>query len=163
MVALLAAAVLFTNISLPGGNRSRPAALRANPSGATDAVASSGVKLVDTFTKRAGRLVHGRSMWFAAALGVGISLPSVDYIALLLIIAASGESPEVQVTALFTFLVVANALLLVPIIGYAIAKERTIRVLDNLRSWVFARSRRDYAVLLGIAGALMITVGLTHL
>ena len=48
-------------------------------------------------------------------------------------------------------------------IGYVAAKEKTIRILENLRSWVLARSRRDYAVLLAIAGALMITVGLKRL
>jgi hypothetical protein len=48
-------------------------------------------------------------------------------------------------------------------IGYVIAKEKTIRILERLRSWVLARSRRDYAVLLGVAGTLMITVGLSHL
>ena len=102
-------------------------------------------------------------MWFAGALGVGIALPSVDFVALLLLIAASGESLEVQTTALFTFLIVANTILLIPMIGYVAAKEKTIRILENLRTWVLARSRRDYAVLLAIAGALMITVGLKRL
>jgi hypothetical protein len=47
-------------------------------------------------------------------------------------------------------------------IGYFAAKEKTIRILEDLRSWVLARSRRDYAVLLAIAGALMVTVGLNR-
>ena len=124
---------------------------------------TTGLALVDNFTKRAGRLVEGRSLWFAGALGVGIALPSVDFVALLLLIASSGEPIKVQVTALFTFLFVANTILLIPMIGYFAAKEKTIRTLENLRSWVLARSRRDYAVLLAIAGALMVTVGLNRL
>jgi hypothetical protein len=126
-------------------------------------VSSSGLPLVDNFTKRFGNLVQGRSLWFAAALGVGIALPSVDFVALLLLIAASGEQPNIQVAALFTFLTVANTILLIPMFGYVFAKERTVRILENLRSWVLARSRRDYAVLLAIAGTLMLTVGVRRL
>ena len=100
---------------------------------------------------------------FAALLAIGISLPSVDYIALLLLIATSGKPPEVQVAALFTFLTVANSILLIPIITYLFAKERTIRTLENIRSWVLARSRRDYAILIALVGVLMVSVGLTHL
>jgi hypothetical protein len=160
-LALIVAAVLFTNIRMPG-SKAR-AATAAAASGESAAVPSSGLVLVDNFTKRMGRLVEGRSLWFAGALGVGIALPSVDFVALLLLIAASGESLEVQTTALFTFLIVANTILLIPMIGYVAAKEKTIRILENLRSWVLARSRRDYAVLLAIAGALMLTVGLRRL
>jgi hypothetical protein len=160
-LALLVAAVLLTSIRMPGG-KGRAAGAPA-PTGESTGVPSTGLALVDNFTKRAGRLVEGRSLWFAGALGVGIALPSVDFVALLLLIASSGEPLKVQVTALFTFLFVANTILLIPMIGYFAAKEKTIRTLENLRSWVLARSRRDYAVLLAIAGALMVTVGLNRL
>lgn len=65
--------------------------------------------------------------------------------------------------ALFTFLTVANSILLIPIITYVFAKERTIRTLENIRSWVLARSRRDYAILIAVVGVLMVGVGLSHL
>ena len=161
--ALIVSGLLFTDIPLSRGKGSQPSESEADPSHASTAVPSSGLTLVDNFTKRAGKLMHGRSLRFAAALGVGIALPSVDFIALLLLIAASGEPPKVQVAALFTFLIVANSILLIPMIGYLVARERTIRILENLRTWVLARSRRDYAVLLAIAGALMLTVGLRRL
>ena len=167
-LALLAAAVLFTNIRLPG-SQARATGATAPTDGATvqtgesAAVPSSGLTLVDNFTKRAGKLVQGRSLWFAGTLGVAIALPSVDFVALLLLIASSGESFKVQTTALFTFLIVANTILLIPMIGYFAAREKTIRILENLRSWVLSRSRRDYAVLLTIAGALMFTVGINRL
>jgi hypothetical protein len=107
--------------------------------------------------------MQGSSLWFTGALGIGIALPSVDFVALLLLVAGSGEPPKVQVTALFTFLAVANTVLLIPMFSYVFAKERTVRVLENLRCWVLARRRRDYAVLLAGAGTLMIAVGLSHL
>lgn len=159
-LALIVAAVLFAGIRMPGKTRATEA---TSPTGKSAVVPSSGLPLVDNFTKRLGKLVEGRSLWFAGALGVGIALPSVDFVALLLLIASSGEPFKVQMTALFTFLIVANTILLIPMIGYFAAKEKTIRILENLRSWVLARSRRDYAVLLAIAGALMVTVGLNRL
>jgi hypothetical protein len=159
-LALIVAAVLFAGIRMPGKTRATEA---TSPTGESAVVPSSGLPLVDNFTKRLGKLVEGRSLWFAGALGVGIALPSVDFVALLLLIASSGEPFKVQMTALFTFLIVANTILLIPMIGYFAAKEKTIRILENLRSWVLARSRRDYAVLLAIAGALMVTVGLNRL
>ena len=74
-VALIAAAVLFTNIPLPGSKRPVPAgsvgvATGADPkesdpaeSGPTEseAIQSSGMGLVDNFTKRLGKLAHGDS------------------------------------------------------------------------------------------------------
>lgn len=167
-LALIAATVLFSNVRMPGSKSSQRSAVQSDPSGthsnpSGEAIPSTGLGLVDNFAKRAGGLINGSSLWFAAAMGVGISLPSVDYIALLLLISSSGEPPRVQVTALFTFLIVANTILLIPIISYALAKDRTIRVLERLRTWVLARSRRDYAVLLAIAGTLMIAVGFSNL
>ena len=160
-LALIVAAVLFTNIPMPGSKARASSA--ASQSGDSTAVPSSGLPFVDNFTKRFGKLVRGRSLWFAAALGVGIALPSVDYVAMLLLIAASGEPPKVQVAALFTFMTVANTILLIPMFGYVFAKERTVRILENRRSWVLARTRRDYAVLLAIAGGLMLAVGVHRL
>lgn len=161
-VALIAAAFLFTNIPLPGSKRPVPEGSTGAPD-ESEGIPSSGMGLVDNFTKRLGRLAHGDSMWLPAALGVGIALPSVDYVAMLLLIAASGEPPDVQVTALFTFLIVANTILLIPMLGYVVAKDRTVQVLEGLRAWVLARSRRDYAALLALAGILMVTVGFSRL
>jgi len=158
-VALIAAAVLFTTIPMPGSKRSQPVAAHDD----YGAVPSSGMVFVDNFTKRLGRLARGDSMWLPAAFGAGAVLPSVDYVALLLLIAASGESPKVQVAALFTFVTVANTILLIPMFSYVFAKERTVRILEDLRSWILARKRRDYAVLLAIAGALMLAVGVHRL
>ena len=158
-VALIVAAVLASNIPLPGGKDGRG----TQSDGSDTAATPGGPTLLEKFTNRAARLAHGSSLWFAALLAIGISLPSVDYIALLLLIATSGKPPEVQVAALFTFLTVANSILLIPIITYLFAKERTIRTLENIRSWVLARSRRDYAILIALVGVLMVSVGLTHL
>lgn len=162
-VALIAAAILSTNIAF--GERKGRVTISTGGTAVPepDTQPTSGSGLVDNFTRRFGGLAHGNSSWLAFALGIGISLPSVDYVALLLLIATAGVSPEVQVVALFAFLAIANAILAIPILSYLVSKERTIRVLERVRTWVLARGRRDYAMLLAIAGGLMITVGLTRL
>ncbi|MCB1289474.1 MAG: GAP family protein [Mycobacterium sp.] len=111
-----------------------------------------------------GKIVEGSSPWFAAALGVGlVALPSVDYIALLVLIAASELPLSNQAGVLLTFLSVANAILLIPIASYLVDPTRTSAALERLRDWVLARRRRDYAVLLGVIGCVMIAVGVRGL
>ena len=163
-VLFIVAAVLFSNISVGRHSQESVAAPHAEGNGSGDP------EEVEThwWTRSPGNSPGqpdslGELPWLAVILGVGIALPSVDYIALLLLIATSGMSPRMQITALFTFLTIANTVLFVPIFSYLVAKERTIRVLEGLRSWVLARRRRDYALLLGIAGALLIAVGIKRL
>ncbi|HTM84265.1 MAG TPA: GAP family protein, partial [Mycobacterium sp.] len=42
--------------------------------------------------RQAQRLLNGRSLWVAGAAGLGIALPSVDYLAVLAVILASGAA-----------------------------------------------------------------------
>ena len=60
--------------------------------------------------------------------GLGIALPSVDYLAALAVILASGAAAPTQVAALLTFNVVAFALVEIPLVAYLVAPERTRRV-----------------------------------
>ncbi|MGI9136166.1 MAG: GAP family protein [Candidatus Nanopelagicales bacterium] len=111
-------------------------------------------------SKYVSKVVSGSSPWFAAALGVGLAIPSVDYLALLVLIAASGLPLAAQAGVLMTFLTVANAILLIPIVSYLIDPQRTAALLENLRNWVLSRRQRDYAVLLGLIGVVMLAVGI---
>ena len=49
------------------------------------------------------RLLNGRSLWVAGVAGLGIALPSVDYLAALAVILASGAAATTQVGALLMF------------------------------------------------------------
>lgn len=154
-LALIIAAILASNFlaSRPEGGEAADNALQS-----PDAI-SARPGLVGWLSTRAGQLAHGSSPWFAGALGVGIAIPSVDYLALLLLIATSGAPLSIQAGALLTFLSIANVVLLAPIAAYLLAPDRTTTLIEQLRSWVLARRRRDYAVLLAIAGCLLIAVG----
>ncbi len=68
---------------------------------------------------RAQRLVTGRSLWMAGVAGLGIALPSIDYLAALAVILASGAAALTQVGALLMFNVVAFAVVEVPLLAYS--------------------------------------------
>lgn len=106
------------------------------------------------------RLLDGRSLWVAAAAGLGIALPSVDYLAVLAVILASGTTATTQFAALLIFHVVAFALVEVPLVAYLLAPQRTLATMTTLNAWLRSRRRRDVAALLGLFGGVLIGVGL---
>lgn len=106
------------------------------------------------------RLLSGDSLWVAGVAGLGIALPSVDYLAVLAVIAAASAGAMTQLSALLVFHVVAFALVEVPLLAYLVAPERTHTVMTALNRWVRARRRREVAALLAAVGAVLLTVGL---
>jgi hypothetical protein len=106
-----------------------------------------------------GRLTSGSSLWMAAAAGLLIALPSIDFLAVLAVILASGSSAATQVGALLVFQVVALALVEIPLVAYLLAPERTLARMSTLNEWMRARRRREIAVLLAIVGGVLVTAG----
>ena len=106
------------------------------------------------------RLTDGGSLWVAGAAGLGIALPSIDYLAVLAVILAAGASATTQLTALLLFHVVAFALVEIPLIAYLVAPQRTLAAMSSLNDWIRSRRRGDVAVLLAIFGSVIIGVGL---
>lgn len=139
VLALLVAAVLATGLRLPKSDE--PGRLSA----------------------QARRLATGSSPWVAAVAGLGIALPSIDYLAALAVILATGAPAPTQVGALVAFNVVAFALVEIPLFAYLIAPERTKTTMDGLHRWLQSRRRRDVAALLAGIGALLVVVGLVGL
>jgi hypothetical protein len=106
------------------------------------------------------RLLGGQSLWVAGGAGLGIALPSVDYLAALAIIAAAGATPATQFSALVMFNVVAFALVEIPLLAYLVAPERTSAAMTRLHLWIRTRHRLGVAGLLAVIGAVLVTVGL---
>lgn len=106
------------------------------------------------------RLSGGQSLWLAGAAGLGIALPSVDYLAALAVIAAAGVSPATQLWALLLFNMVAFALVEIPLLAYLVAPERTRVGMTRLAHWLRARRRGEVAGLLATAGVVLIAMGL---
>jgi hypothetical protein len=113
----------------------------------------------DRFSAWARRLTDGRSLWVASAAGIGIALPSVDYLAALAVIAASGAEADTQIAALLTFNAVAFAFVEISLIAYLVAPARTQASMTSLHNWVRSRRRRDVAALLAALGCVLLVVG----
>ncbi|BBZ33882.1 GAP family protein [Mycolicibacterium confluentis] len=128
-----------------------------------DFAKNHGPRAVRAVFSRARGLARGSSPWFSGAMGMGIAIPSIDYLALLVLIATTGGAPVTQAGLLFTFITVANAVVAIPLVSFLIAPESTRIRLEALRLWVAARTRRDVALVLAIAGVVLTVLGISGL
>jgi hypothetical protein len=106
------------------------------------------------------RLLDGQSLWVAGAAGLGIALPSVDYLAALAVIGTADVTPGTALAALLVFNVVAFALVEIPLLAYLIAPDRTRTRLAALNDWLRAQGRRGVAALVAVVGGVLLAVGL---
>ncbi|PRC42342.1 hypothetical protein C6A85_000000110990 [Mycobacterium sp. ITM-2017-0098] len=112
---------------------------------------------------RARHLLNGRSLWTAGVAGFGIALPSIDYLAALALIVASGAAAGTQFGALMVFNVVAFALVEIPLLAFLVAPDRTRATLAALYGWIRARGRLGVAAMLAVVGFILLGVGLASL
>lgn len=106
------------------------------------------------------RLLEDKSLWVAGAAGLGIALPSLDYLAALAVIAAGSTTAATRLAALLMFTVVAFALIEIPLLAYLVAPQRTHAVMTRLHHVIRARRRNEVATLLAVVGAVLLGVGL---
>jgi len=102
------------------------------------------------------RLRKGRSPWVAALTGLGVGLPSADYLAVLVVIANSGQPLEQQALVLVMFVLTGSLVIMVPMLGLWMAPTKALKVIGRFRSWIQSRSLIEYAALLAILGCLLI-------
>lgn len=114
-------------------------------------------------TTRLRRLLDGRSLWVAAAAGLGIALPSVDYLAALAVILASGAPVMTQLGALLMFNVIAFSLVEIPLVAYLLAPTATRAAMTALQDWIRSRRRIEVATLLVAVGLVLLAAGLADL
>jgi hypothetical protein len=112
---------------------------------------------------RTRHLLDGRSLWTAGVAGLGIALPSVDYLAVLALIVASGAAAAIQFVALLMFNVVAFGFVEIPLISYLVAPDRTRATLSALNDWLRTRRRRAITVLLAVVGCVLLVAGFAGL
>jgi hypothetical protein len=82
------------------------------------------------------RLLAGRSLWVAGVAGLGMALPSVDYLAALAVIAAGSATTATRFGALLMFTVVAFALVEIPLLSYLVAPQRTLTAMTAVHRWI---------------------------
>ena len=78
----------------------------------------------------------------AGAAGLGIALPSLDYLAALAVIAAGADTAATRLSALVMFNVVAFTLVEIPLLAYLVVPTRTHAAMTQLHHWIRGRRRR---------------------
>jgi hypothetical protein len=111
----------------------------------------------------AQRLLSGHSLSVAGIAGLSIALPSIDYLAALAVILASGAAALTQVAVLLMFNVVAFALVEIPLLAYLLAPKTTAMSVTALHNWIRSRRRLEVAILLALAGCVFLAVGMAGL
>ena len=111
----------------------------------------------------ATELLKGDSLSVAGVAGLSIALPSVDYLAALAVILASGAAALTQVAVLVAFNVVAFALVEIPLLAYLLAPKPTAKAVTTLHAWIRSRRRRDVAIALAVIGSAFVAVGASGL
>ncbi|OPX08149.1 GAP family protein [Mycobacterium sp. AT1] len=114
-------------------------------------------------TGPAERLLRGPSLVVAGVAGLGIALPSVDYLAALAVILTADADAATQVALLLAFNVVAFALVEIPLLGYLLAPRATLRWVASLHGWIRARRRVEVASVLTAIGCGFLAVGVAGL
>jgi hypothetical protein len=127
------------------------------------AVVAAGFMPAPSLPTRARGLARGPSLWIAGVAGLGIALPSIDFLAVLAVIVASGASHSTQVGALLVFNVVAFALVELPLVAYLLAPERTRTSMIVLNDRIRSRGRRGVAAVLAAVGCVLLVAGIAGL
>lgn len=118
-------------------------------------------KRSESFVNRV--LLKGQSAQFAGLLGVAIGLPSIDYLAVLATIGTSSTSLLEKILALLIFVLVGSLILFAPLMGLLFAPQRTLFLTHRVWRLFLDRRAVDYAILLAIAGSLLIWFGMQSL
>jgi hypothetical protein len=108
-------------------------------------------------------LDRGQSPWVAGMVGASLGLPSVDYLAMLAVIATSGKGLPEKYAGVAVFLVLGSLVVWIPLIGCLLAPEKTLDRAQRFRTWATSRSVYEYAAALCLAGLLMIGLGVKNL
>jgi hypothetical protein len=163
-VAVLLAALLASNIPLRQFSRQPMAEV---PSGAGEGVGVLEEPAPPTTLKRLSSRVRGfakgESSWFSGSIGAALAMPSVDYMALLALIIASKASPIAQASALVSFLLLASAAAVIPLLSFLVAPAKTRVWVQRFNGWIRTRTRRHAAAFVAVLGGVLIAVGASSL
>lgn len=158
------AILVASTMALRAVKNRRASAERAGALTASPGSAEEKPRGVDRFSQSVRNiLAKGRSPWLAGLIGAGVGLPSVDYLAVLMIIATSGASHAQQAAVLVASAFVGSLVIIAPLIGYLIAPAKTLDAITRFGEWTRSRSQFEYAALLAFAGAMLIGIGWSHL
>ena len=103
------------------------------------------------------------SLWIAWAAGAVYSAPGAYYLAGLALLARLGKPALTNVLAILAFNVIMFALIELPLIGFALAPDRTRVLTGKLHTWMGEHKRMLIVALTGGIGAYLLVSGLSGL
>lgn len=102
--------------------------------------------------------LRSQSLSPALVAGLGMATP-LEYLAALVVIAASSATAASQVAAIVVYTLFAFAIAEIPLVSQLLAPARTQAAMARVHDWVLLRRRQVLAVVLGVVGALLVTSG----
>ena len=109
------------------------------------------------------RLLGRGSPRVAFVVGLLLSFPGVSYLVALGRIDGLDAGPAPTALLVIAFCLIQQTLLEVPLIGYALAPERTQDAVNGFRAWLARNGRRAGIIVAAVLGALLIIRGLAGL
>lgn len=109
------------------------------------------------------RMLGRGSAQVSFAVGAVLSFPGASYLAGLSRIADLEEGAAASALLVLAFCLVQQLLLEVPLVGYALAPQRTQRGVEAFREWIARNGRRAAAIVAGTIGALLVIRGALEL
>jgi hypothetical protein len=99
-------------------------------------------------------------LWVAFVAGIGSGPPPVEYPVALAALATSGAAIGTQISVAIAWIVVMLAVVEIPLISYLTTPAQTQAVMLQLHNWIGFRRRRILAVLVAVAGGLLVATGM---
>jgi len=109
------------------------------------------------------RAVGHDSVWIAWAAGAVYSVPGAYYLAGLALLAKLDAATGTNVLAILGFNLIMFALIELPLLGFALAPERTRSLTERLSGWMTDHRRILIVVVAGGVGAYLLISGLSDL
>jgi hypothetical protein len=104
--------------------------------------------------------MEGGRPWIGFVAGLAFAIPPVEYLVALTVILASGAAIGAQLSAALMFTMVVLAVVEVPLVSYLVTPAKTRAVTLQLHNWVWARRRQTLAVIVAVAGVLLVATGM---
>jgi Sap, sulfolipid-1-addressing protein len=103
--------------------------------------------------------IEGGSAVMAFIAGLATSTPPLEFFGAMLAILASGAAATVQLSAVVAFMLVASAIVEIPLVFYLISPAKTQAVLMQLQGWLRAHNKPILLVFFGLFGIFMVAGG----
>ncbi len=121
---------------------------------------AGGGELEEKGPSRVEQLLGRGSARITFALGVVLTLPGISYLAALHDLQTLGYGTVAEILVIIGFNVLLLIFLIVPLVGYLVAPERTVVEVQRFRAWLTRSGRRMAIYGAGLVGVLLVVRGL---